>query len=159
MARTYLVFGDIDGKLDVLRVECARCQRKGRYSVRRLRNEVPMSRRLSALSVPLAPTSLHCSKATSPLLEHRIGGRERRRRHGEAEQSGGLVVDDQLELARLHNRQVRGLGTLEGAAGINADLTIRVSQARRLTSLVSGLMQGAEPILERASRHGRRGPV
>jgi hypothetical protein len=30
MARTYLVFGDIDGKLDVLRVECARCQRKGR---------------------------------------------------------------------------------------------------------------------------------
>ena len=36
MARTYLVFGDIDGKLDVLRVECARCQRKGRYSVRRL---------------------------------------------------------------------------------------------------------------------------
>ena len=32
MARTYLVFGDIDGKLDVLRVECARCQRKGRYS-------------------------------------------------------------------------------------------------------------------------------
>jgi hypothetical protein len=36
MARTYLIFGDIEGKLDVLRVECARCQRKGRYSVRRL---------------------------------------------------------------------------------------------------------------------------
>jgi|ERR1700737_3532009 hypothetical protein len=36
MARTYLVFGDIEGKLDVLRVECARCQRKGRYRVRRL---------------------------------------------------------------------------------------------------------------------------
>jgi hypothetical protein len=36
MARTYLVFGDIEGKLDVLRVECARCERKGRYSVRRL---------------------------------------------------------------------------------------------------------------------------
>ena len=36
MARTYLVFGDIEGKLDVLRVECGRCQRKGRYSVRRL---------------------------------------------------------------------------------------------------------------------------
>ena len=33
MARTYLVFGDIDGKLDVLRVECARCQRKSRYNV------------------------------------------------------------------------------------------------------------------------------
>jgi hypothetical protein len=36
MARAYLVFSDIEGKLDVLRVDCARCQRKGRYSVRRL---------------------------------------------------------------------------------------------------------------------------
>jgi hypothetical protein len=36
MARTYVVFGDIEGKLDVLRVECRRCQRKGRYSVRKL---------------------------------------------------------------------------------------------------------------------------
>jgi hypothetical protein len=33
MARTYLIFGDIEGKLDVLRVECTRCERKGRYSV------------------------------------------------------------------------------------------------------------------------------
>ena len=28
MARTYLVFGDIEGKLDVLHVECTRCQRR-----------------------------------------------------------------------------------------------------------------------------------
>jgi len=33
MARGYLVFGDIEGKLDVLRVECTRCERKGRYNV------------------------------------------------------------------------------------------------------------------------------
>jgi hypothetical protein len=33
MARGYLIFGDIEGKLDVLRVECTRCERKGRYSV------------------------------------------------------------------------------------------------------------------------------
>jgi hypothetical protein len=33
---TYLIFGDIEGKLDVLRVECTKCARKGRYSVRRL---------------------------------------------------------------------------------------------------------------------------
>ncbi len=25
MARTYLIFGDIEGKLDVLNVECTRC--------------------------------------------------------------------------------------------------------------------------------------
>ena len=36
MARTYLVFGDIEGKFDVLRVECTKCERKGRYSVARL---------------------------------------------------------------------------------------------------------------------------
>jgi hypothetical protein len=34
--RTYLVFADIEGKLDTLRVECTRCSRKGRYSVRKL---------------------------------------------------------------------------------------------------------------------------
>ena len=34
--RSYLIFGDIEGKLDVLSVECTKCARKGRYSVRRL---------------------------------------------------------------------------------------------------------------------------
>jgi hypothetical protein len=34
MARSYLVFGDIESKLDVLRVECTRCSRKGSYRVR-----------------------------------------------------------------------------------------------------------------------------
>jgi hypothetical protein len=33
MPRTYLVFGDIEGKLDVLRVECTKCDRRGRYHV------------------------------------------------------------------------------------------------------------------------------
>jgi len=36
MPRTYLVFDDIDGKLDVLRVECTKCDRKGRYHVHKL---------------------------------------------------------------------------------------------------------------------------
>jgi hypothetical protein len=30
--RSYLVFGDIEGKLDVLRVECTKCDRKGPLS-------------------------------------------------------------------------------------------------------------------------------
>jgi hypothetical protein len=34
--RSYLIFADIEGKLDVLRVECTKCARKGRYSVSRL---------------------------------------------------------------------------------------------------------------------------
>jgi hypothetical protein len=37
------------------------------------------------------------------------GDGEQRRRHGQSEYPGGLVVDDELELARLHDRQVRGL--------------------------------------------------
>ena len=36
MARTYQVFGDIEGKLDALRVECTKCDRKGRYRVAKL---------------------------------------------------------------------------------------------------------------------------
>lgn len=36
MARDYLIFGDIAGKLDILRVECTRCQRKGQYHVAKL---------------------------------------------------------------------------------------------------------------------------
>jgi hypothetical protein len=36
MSRTYLTFGDIEGKVDMLRVECTKCQRKGRYNVAKL---------------------------------------------------------------------------------------------------------------------------
>jgi hypothetical protein len=36
MPRTYLIFGDIEGKLGVLRVECTKCDRKGRYHVDKL---------------------------------------------------------------------------------------------------------------------------
>ena len=42
-ARTYLIFGDIEGKLDVLRVECTKCSRKGRYRVGRLKRMRPDS--------------------------------------------------------------------------------------------------------------------
>ena len=36
MFRTYLTFGDIACKLEMLRIECTRCARKGRYSVAKL---------------------------------------------------------------------------------------------------------------------------
>ena len=48
MARTYLVFGDIEGKLDVLRVECTKCPRKGRYSVHNLISRARAYRCLSS---------------------------------------------------------------------------------------------------------------
>jgi hypothetical protein len=36
MPRTYFVFGDIHGKLDVLRVECIKCDRRRVYYTQRL---------------------------------------------------------------------------------------------------------------------------
>jgi hypothetical protein len=42
-----------------------------------------------------------CSNASEEkpdLLDHLVGGRKQRRRHGEAEHPGGLGVDHQLEL-------------------------------------------------------------
>ena len=38
-----------------------------------------------------------------------------------------LSIDDQLELGRLHDRQVGWLRALENAAGIDADLAIRIA--------------------------------
>ena len=44
MARTYLVFGDIEGKLDMLHVECSRCGRRGRYNVGKLIKKIRTQR-------------------------------------------------------------------------------------------------------------------
>src|SRR5215813_5260431 len=48
-------------------------------------------------------------------FDHLVGAGEQRRGHIEAEHPGGLSVNDQLELARLHDRQVRGLRAFEDA--------------------------------------------
>ena len=45
----------------------------------------------------------NCSKLRI-LLDHFVGAREQRRRHGEAEDLGGLEVDDKLELSGKLNR-------------------------------------------------------
>ena len=44
----------------------------------------------------------------------------------ETERLGGLEVDHELELGRLHNRQISRLLAFEDASGINAGLTIGI---------------------------------
>jgi hypothetical protein len=63
---------------------------------------------------------------TTPLFDHLVGAREKRRRHDEAQHIGGLDIDNQFELGRLEDWQVDRLGAIEDTAGINADLTIHV---------------------------------
>src|SRR5258707_12847364 len=59
-------------------------------------------------------------------FDHLVGAGEELVWHGQPEQPGRLGIDDQLELARLYDRQVRRLGALEDAAGIDARLTKRI---------------------------------
>jgi hypothetical protein len=54
-------------------------------------------------------------------------------RYGESERLGGLEIDDQLELARLLDRQIGRLGAVEDLPGVNADLAIDSRDARSIT--------------------------
>src|SRR5262249_36020725 len=59
------------------------------------------------------------------------------------------MVDDQLELGRLRDREFCGLGAFEDAAGRDADLTIRIQDVARVAH------QPAD--LSKVTRRKRRG--
>src|SRR6266581_1555792 len=59
-------------------------------------------------------------------FDHLVGTGEQRGRHSETEYPGGLRVDDQFELAGLHDGQVRRLRALEYSTGIYASLAMSV---------------------------------
>ena len=86
-------------------------------SLERLMSQLGHSRRIGAL----APRAAYRLRAESgqfgrpsrqvrlvPRLDHLVGAREERRWHVEAERLGCLHIDDQLESARLHHREVGG---------------------------------------------------
>jgi hypothetical protein len=78
---------------------------------------------LERLGCPLCAKSRHSAlRRRLALFDHLVGADEQRRWDGQVEHRGGLIVDNQFELVRLHDRQVRRLGTLEDAAGISASL-------------------------------------
>src|SRR3974377_1958477 len=55
-------------------------------------------------------------------LDHLVGGREQRGRHGETKHPCGLRVNDKLEFCRLYHRQCGRFFALEDSASIDADL-------------------------------------
>jgi hypothetical protein len=69
--RAYLVFGDIAGKLDVLRVECTKCPRKGRYSVRKFIEKYGRSGNMTKWREQL---NGDCPKCDASPLEERASG-------------------------------------------------------------------------------------
>src|SRR5262249_7588641 len=66
-------------------------------------------------------------------FDHLVDGHEQFVRHGEAEHPGGRGVDDELELARLHDRQIRRLRAFEDAIDVASrapELVVDVGGAR-----------------------------
>jgi hypothetical protein len=57
-------------------------------------------------------TGEKCQRRSLGLLNHLIGTGEQHGRYLDAKHPGGVGVDDQLELRRLHDRQVRGFAPL-----------------------------------------------
>jgi hypothetical protein len=92
------------------------------------------------------------------LLDHPVGDAEQRRRHVEPEHPGGLGIEDQLELARLHDRQVRGLGALEDTTGIDANLTIPIHNIGSVAHQPTGFDAFTQPIAEDKDEDGDAEP-
>jgi hypothetical protein len=94
----------------------------------------------------------YAPQQTAPLFDHLVGAGEQRWRHGEAERPGGLGIDDQFELTRLHDRQVRGLRALEDTIDIGVELPSRDDELCNIfTTLAwrSAHLTATAPILSR----------
>src|SRR5262249_9040472 len=66
------------------------------------------------------------------LVDDLVGKREQRSWYREPKSAGSLDIDDQLELARLQDRQVGGLFAVQNAARIISDLAYRVRKTRAI---------------------------
>jgi hypothetical protein len=73
---------------------------------------------------------VRCKRPVRNSLDHLVGAGEQHRGTSMAEHPGGLGVDDQLELARLHHRQVSGLRVAQGTLERSVRPVITIARAR-----------------------------
>src|SRR5262249_15478786 len=73
------------------------------------------------------------------LFDQLVGAVEQRRRHLKPKCRRGLEVDDQLELCRLLDRQIRSLLPLENPASIGANLAITIQHAGSIANQATRL--------------------
>jgi hypothetical protein len=64
---------------------------------------------------------------------------EQRRWHIDAERPRRFQIDDELELGRLHDRQIGRVGALENSAGVDADLANTVRDVGSVAHQPAGL--------------------
>src|SRR5215510_14191885 len=82
---------------------------------------------------PLLGPDFHRLDRTSLRLAHSldrlVGSRKQRRWNRETKRSGSRDVDDELELGRLHHRQIARFLAFENPSNIHAHETIHIRQA------------------------------
>jgi hypothetical protein len=71
-------------------------------------------------------------------FNHLVCTREWHWRHGDAERFGSLEIDDEIELGRLHDRQIGRLDTLENFSGVQASLAVRSADTGSVTHQATG---------------------
>src|SRR5262249_5532470 len=60
------------------------------------------------------------------LFDHLVGAREQRKRNGETKGLGRLEIDDQLELCRLHDREIARIGAFDYLVDVKGSSAVHV---------------------------------
>src|SRR4030095_8563052 len=79
------------------------------------------------------PPARSAGSGGGPLFDPLIRPRQQRRWDREAEGLGGLEVDHQLELCRLLDREVAGLGALEDLVSVDGGTPHQITEIRAIT--------------------------